>query len=94
MLNEQVEELKTRKAEVAESKSTHGEATLVTEPGDDRDPELPQESDIQRLEMQKLRVRLDEQKMQAKQLQLNLAGKIVVLEEQIDRAAQEKEEAI
>lgn len=42
------------------------------------------ENEATKLEMERLRIKLEEQKMKAKHLQLNLAGKIVVLEEQIE----------
>ena len=44
------------------------------------------------LELQRLQNKYDELKLKSKNLQLNLAGKIVVLEEQLERVNQQKEE--
>lgn len=44
--------------------------------------------------MERLSGKLEEQRLKARHLQLNLAGKIVVLEEQLEQAALEREERI
>lgn len=53
-----------------------------------------EELEALRLELAKLKNRLEEQKLKSRHLQLNLAGKIVVLEEQLEQAVQGKEEQV
>jgi len=69
---------------------------IKSEPGSlsSRNEELvvPEEG-IQR-ELERLSGKLEEQKLKAKHLQLNLAGKIVILEEQLEQASIEHEERI
>jgi hypothetical protein len=48
--------------------------------------------ELARLEVAKLQSKLEEQKLKSRHLQLNLAGKIVVLEEQLEQATQVKED--
>ena len=48
--------------------------------------------DKQQLEIETFKNKLDKQKLKSRDLQLNLAGKIVVLEEQIEKMNTEKEE--
>ena len=50
--------------------------------------------DKQKLEIETYKNKLDKQKIKSRDLQLNLAGKIVVLEEQIEKMNTEKEEQI
>lgn len=50
--------------------------------------------DKQNLEIETYKNKLDKQKIKSRDLQLNLAGKIVVLEEQIEKMNTEKEEQI
>jgi len=63
-----------------------------------REIEKPSEAQIEagqlKLELQQLKLKLEEQKMKSRNLQLNLAGKIVVLEEQIEQINQDREDQI
>lgn len=52
------------------------------------------EAETLRIELSRLKSRLEEQKLKSRRVQLNLAGKIVLLEEELEQAALQKEEQI